>query len=670
MEHLEEARSLCQHFIDKHPSDKMAIAQIRVVLGKTQLLAGNSVQAARTFLLAMREPSMHEPEAFYGLALGRAQGDSAVGAEIARLSSNIATSGEGIRMRIELGKLALGDQDYKRAAYYLTKALRWQPNNITAKVLLGEAFNLALKAGIKTDPVKVFSSVLERDPGNTRARLGLARAHAIKREFALSLQAYEKVLEQDASYDYVAREHARTLFWDQRYTESFNHYKLLIARLPSDYMAVDFFDDPVDNVARQAMSDFESNTEFANAVRLELAAKVNMTWRPPIAQQALEELTIQEPANQEALFDLAQINHRRGLTDDAINHYKDLIKIAGGHQEAVKALAGAQRELVPSLNVTFDNEERNGRDGLSFMDESSAIADTRFSLGNKHDTFGFGLGRRTYAPGGLSDPNSSNAPYYDAVNANVVRFFGSKALGDSTVVDALGELPTYDHNLDDGMSERLYYNAGVTYTSDTQTTVKLRFFSEPVAQNAQTLKNDIYRQGGRVGLETALTRRLDWGISGLIADYSDDNTRVEGNVFAAYEFTTAPTELRVLIKADFIDSSKEMLVIDENTTLANYNPTTDTEVPYFSPNGYSVFSLQTNWQHQLGKEWFTGADDMFYKVSVGFAVDSNSVAYTEFGMGGGYDITDWLRMEIGLRMVRSSAIDITSGFGMITVRWP
>ena len=111
------------------------------------LLAGNTVQAARTFQLAMREPSMHEPEAFYGLAVARARGSSSVRGEIARLSSNIATSGEGIRMRIELGKLALGDHDYKTASQYLNKALRWQPNNIAAMVLLGEAHNLALKAG-------------------------------------------------------------------------------------------------------------------------------------------------------------------------------------------------------------------------------------------------------------------------------------------------------------------------------------------------------------------------------------------------------------------------------------------------------------------------------------------------------------------------------------------
>ena len=57
MGHTEEAKSMCQKFIDAHPSDKMAIAQVRVVLGKAQLLLGDSVQAARTFQLAMREPS-------------------------------------------------------------------------------------------------------------------------------------------------------------------------------------------------------------------------------------------------------------------------------------------------------------------------------------------------------------------------------------------------------------------------------------------------------------------------------------------------------------------------------------------------------------------------------------------------------------------------------------
>lgn len=651
MKHWGEAQSLCQDFIDKHPSDKMAIAQVRVVLGKALLLEGNTVQAARTFQLAMREPSMHEPEAFYGLAQARAKGNSTVSGEIARLSSNIATSGEGIRMRIELGKLALGDQDYRTASQYLTKALRWQPNNIAAMVLLGEAYNLSLKAGDSVDPVKVFAAVLERDAGNTRARLGLARSYAIQRKFDLAVPEYERVLEQDAGYDYATREFARTLFWDQRYDQSFGTYEGLLERLPQDGMAVDFFDHAVDGVGLRALSDFEADAEFAESVRLELEAKRNMAWRPAIAENALEHLVVREPANQEALFDLAQLEHRRGLTADAIRHYEDLIQVAGGHQEATTALAGAERQLLPHLNVSANNEQRNGRDGLSYMDESSILADVGFSMGDRDDVLGFGLGRRTYASG----DNLVN------LRSNVVRVFGSKRVGENTVLDGVAEFPSYDQ--DNFLKERLYYDAGVTFTSDSETTIKLRLFSQPVVENSETLIRDIHRVGGRIGAQVAVNRRLDVGASGLVAYYSDDNTRLEANVFAAYEITAAPTELRILVKADLLNHSEESVApVNQNIS--------GLLVPYFAPSGYSVFSAQADWRHQLGEDWFTGADDMFYKVSARFAVDSDSVGYGEFDMGGGYDVTDWLRVEAGFRLLRSSAIDVTAAYGMVTVRWP
>ncbi|MEC9048598.1 MAG: tetratricopeptide repeat protein [Planctomycetota bacterium] len=658
MDHIEEAQAMCQRFIDGHPSDKMALAQVRVVLGKAQLLAGNSVQAARTFQLALREPSMHEPEAFYGLAKARTRGDSAVGSELARLSSNIATSGEGIRMRIELGKLALAEQDFTRATYYLKKALRWQPNNVAAKVLLGEAYSQALKAGNKAEPIKVLSSVLETDPSNTRARLALARAYAIQRDFDSALKTYTKVLEQDATYDYAAREYARTLYWNQQYEASLQQYEKLIARLPTEGMAVDFFDDPNDSNALQSLSDFESGSNFAESVKLELIAKRNMSWRPPLAQNALQALTIREPANQEALFDLAQIRHRRGQTSAAIGNYQDLIRVAGGHQEAKKALAGAQRDIQPSLHFAVNTEERAGRDGLAFMDESSHIADTTFPLGDKNDTLGFGIGRRTFDPG---DGNFSagNTP----LNANVLRLFGSSSLGENTVVDMLTEFQTYSE--EGRMSDRLYFDGGVTYTSDEQTRVKLRLFSQPVVENGETLSQDIYRQGGRVGVEIPVTRRFDLGASGMFADYSDDNNRVEGNAFVAYEFMTAPKELRVLVKMDFIDCAQE------NVFGGGAQPNlAGLDNPYFSPKAYSVYSVLGSWRHQLGKDWFTGADNMFYTVTAGLAFDSNGVGFTEFSMGGGYDITNWLSFGAGLRLVRSSAIDITSGFAEMTIRWP
>ena len=122
------------------------------------------------------------------------------------------------------------------------------------------------------------------------------------------------------------------------------------------------------------------------------------------------------------------------------------------------------------------------------------------------------------------------------------------------------------------------------------------------------------------------------------------------------------------MKGDFIDCSTETDAEDLNAPFGTI--WADLDVPYFSPEGYSVYTIQTNWRHQLGKDWFTGADNMYYTVTGGMAIDSNSVGFVEFSMGGGYDITNFLSLEAGIRMVRSSAIDITSGYAQVTVRWP
>ena len=52
------------------------------------------------------------------------------------------------------------------------------------------------------------------------------------------------------------------------------------------------------------------------------------------------------------------------------------------------------------------------------------------------------------------------------------------------------------------------------------------------------------------------------------------------------------------------------------------------------------------------------------------AIDSNSVGFFELQVGAAYDFTDWLGIEAGVRMLRSSALDLTSSNALLTIRWP
>jgi hypothetical protein len=61
---------------------------------------------------------------------------------------------------------------------------------------------------------------------------------------------------------------------------------------------------------------------------------------------------------------------------------------------------------------------------------------------------------------------------------------------------------------------------------------------------------------------------------------------------------------------------------------------------------------------------------MYYTAGTRLAVDSNAVTYFEMKLGGVYDFNDWLGLSVGLRILRSSAIDVTTGNAMLALRWP
>jgi tetratricopeptide (TPR) repeat protein len=654
-----QAKYNSQRFIEEHSADAMGIGQMRLLLAKAFFLEGNTFQAVRIYELALQEPTAQSPTAYYGLAAAKRKGVSEASSELALMSSTMRASGEDVRLRIELGKLALGDQEYERASAYFTSVLRWQPDNVAAMVLLGEAQNLALKAGIDADPRRTFSTVLARNPENTRARLGLARALVIERRYEDAIAEYEGIVAQDATYTFAQREYARALYWNHQREEAFEVYDQLLVGLPTDALAIDLFGSTGPGDVAGAELDFEAELELSEAVRLERRAKETMDWQPAAAIEALRDLLVLEPANQEARFDLAQLLHRRGYTRDAIDAYEELIEVSGGHSEAVEAMAGAERAISPRLDLNVGSEKRVGSERLAFIKENWALTDVSFPLGDRDDYFGLGFGRRKYEGGGGAPAGQANT-----YSADVLRLFGSKAIGKRTTIDGRVEYPSYstDEPAEVLMKSRPYFDAGIRYLTDEELSVNLRFFTEPVVQNSLTLNQDIHRGGARLGFTKSISQELDYGLSASFASYSDEkgNSELAANGFVVYEFNPAPKEFKVMLKADYQNFS------NENDPTVGIDP----DIPYFAPQAYSIYTLRADWKHQFGEDNFTGARDMFYEASAAGAIDSESFGYIEFRVGAAYDFTDWLGLRAGTRFLRSDAIDVTTAHALLQLRWP
>ena len=651
-----QARTTCQRYIDNHSNDPLAVAQVQLALAKTHLLSGNAVLATRTYRDALESPLTHTPEAFYGLASSRLKGGNRDGGEMALMSSTVLASGEDIRLRVELAKLSLGDYSWDRAIGELLNVLQWQPDNAMAMVLLGEAYNQKLKAGfvadLKSNPARIFTTVLSRDPNNSRARLGLARAFVIRHEFAKAIAEYDILIAQDASYTYVKRERARTLYWNQDYEASFDAYDELLAGLPTGAYPVDVFGSSTPNAGLRAGMDFEAELEVSEGIRLEREVKINMSSRPMVAKNSLEQLVVVEPANLEARFDLAQLHHREGHTRLAAQSYEELISLVSGHKEAEIALQGANLAARPKFVLDISSEDRNGRSGLSVMRESTRIGDLIFPMGDAEDYFAVGLGQRTY-----------DRVDTTALSANILRVRGSKRMGERTVVHSSMEAPHYNVS-DEAFKERLLFDLGVKHRTSNELSVDMTVFADNVAENSVTIAKDLHRTGARMGVTKKHSRAVDYGASLMFADYSDGNARFEMNLFAAYEFTPAPQSLRILTKIDTLDFSKKSddIVLGDDFSL--------NAIPYFAPSGYSIFSTQMDWRHQFGEYWFTGSPEMWYGASGRLAVDNNGTGYTELGVQAGYDFSEWFGLKLNSRMLRSSEIDVTANSLLFTIRWP
>ncbi len=652
LESYSQARATCQRFIDGHANDPLAVAQVKLSLAKTHLLAGNAVLATRTYREALESPMTHTPEAYYGLAGAAMKGGNRDGGEMALMSSTVQASGEDIRLRVELAKLSLGNYEYDRAAGELRNVLQWQPDNAMALVLLGEAENQKLKAGFPADPARLFTAVLARDPNNSRARLGLARAFIIRQEFQKAIAEYDILIAQDSSYTYAKRERARALYWNQDYAASFEAYDELLAGLPTGAYPVDVFGSAAPGQGQRAGMDFEAELEVSEGIRLEREIKLNMSWRPMIAKNALEKLVVVEPANLEARFDLAQLHHREGHTRLAAEQYEDLIETVSGHKEAEMALAGATLLTRPRFTLDVGSEDRSGRLGLSLMRESRRIGEILFPMGDEKDFFAVGMGQRTY-------DLVEHAP----LNANILRVRGSKRMGERTAVRSTLEAPHYNFS-EDAFDERLLFDLGVRHVTTNELSIDMSIFGENVSENSVTVANDLHRTGARMGVTKKHSRKMDYGASLMFADYSDGNARFEMNLFAAYEFTPAPQSLRILTKIDTLDYSRTSGDIGSETDIVSL------AIPYFAPSGYSIFSAQLDWRHQFGEYWFTGSPDMWYGAKTRLAVDNEGAGYTELGVQAGYDFSEWFGLKLDTTMVRSSEIDITAASMLFTIRWP
>lgn len=661
-------------------------AAIEAALGQCLLSANKVAEGEAAFRSALAASFNKSIVGHYGLV----RVSQRLGGGLADTGCPPEFAGDETRYRLTISDLYADDRDDVPAFQYAFSALRADPQNLAALVRNADLQQrLARETGNTEDAIATSKALLVISPTNVRGHLALARTYSIGKNFKSSTDTYQKLISLDNDYTLPKREAARIYFADNRYDLSHDTYlsvgggdpeavlrsnlQTIGERAPGAGQAIQLAlatqtaapnltadigrlaAGQADPLAQQAiaaaLADYEARTAEIRGAKLEATAKGFRGIRNYSAVGAYKSLVEAEPANVDALFDLAQTLSAIGRTRDANRAYGDVLAADPLNREAIIALERGKADLAPSFRPSIGYEDERGRNGLAQMQRLRLNSLVTLPLGDANEFAGVGYSYLNLNPRDDRDLN-----------------------GDIATVVFQKKLPMYDQLLfrtktnyeqyASRLGNRVTTDTGLTYLGDGYN-LGLGGYVENVTASGESLRQDIYRYGFNLTGDYRVNRRVD--VNGLYryGYYSDSNNLHEFLLSAGYRFTPLPRQLRLVANVQGLFYS--------DRTINGPNAPFDlrgTIHPYFSPGSFTFYESRLEFTHIVGRDLFGGANNLTYVATYGLGYDNQSISYNRFRLDVTWDVKSWLTGGLAAEYLYSGVYRYGAVSAYLLVRLP
>ncbi|MHB1036625.1 MAG: tetratricopeptide repeat protein [Pirellulales bacterium] len=657
---LAEAESLCRKQLLEGENGRQGTLDLRATLAWLLVQRREPSEAVGLYQELLERSDGDRPDVRYGLY--RAWEEMGRCDEARQALVPTEASGSPIGYRIRVADLAIGDCHYALATGLLCEGLERKPESIPARFRLGEALFYQMADDQVCLAVRHFDQVLACSPKNIRARLGLTRALVRLREFRGAYAEYEALLDVKPDYPLALREKARFVqdwkgfetasgVYDEAVHEVVGEDEMEIARFAPD-------DEPVGDggqAARdedlaldlQALDDEAALVQQSN-IAAEKRAKCLKDWRPQAAIEAYASLIAQEPRNQHVMFDLAQMDSILNRTQAANDQYARLLDVNPCHREAWIALERNELEMGPQWQNAFTHFDNAGYDGLAAITRHYFTTWASAPWGDADEYFKVGYGHVTLSP-------------YQQLSADGNLFVAraQRKANDNLLGFAQLNVEQYNRLI----STRPTFDAGLVFRTANEMRFTAAGFLENVFENGESMRQDIYRGGGRVQFDWQPARHWEMWAWYRLVDYSDHNQLNNFNIHNAFHLTMPPRQLSLLVDYDFQSFAEPTIRGAEPSLFGTIHP-------YYAPAGWSKFGPTLEWKHWIGKDIFIEADQCWYLVQYGGRWDSHGNFYSQFRILGTWDIRNWLSASAETSLERSDVYDNLNVMAFLTVRFP
>ena len=528
-------------------------------------------------------------------------------------------------------------------------ALNRDSDNYNA--MLGKAHALAYSEEYDA-ALEAFDS-LDRDyPAVAKIMTARARTLAWDRRYDEAVEAFEEISRLQPADPVPVFEGARTAAWGKQLDKAWETYSS-IWRIPVDkrlalflqpldsegatpefkkalnlaveqgkgdriFRGYEDFSEQLKKLSDQAPPELEAACQNAvnrlrtvyrlqKAAYLEAEAKMLTRDKRFIpARQRYEELTALQPWNQEASFDLAQVECALGLCDREPLEYQRLLKIDPRHTLAGPALQRQKIRSHPALGTSYNFWREKGRGNAAGMTIERADL-------------------------GIDLP----IPYFCRFHIKgqghywweTPRRFGKQARAKGFSIQGSGPVSGY-LTLAAGWTWKDYEQSrlGNKETGFAEAWVNIRDYArigggwrrENITPNYFAREKGIQADTVWGGVESTIVRRLEAGFKYRFLVYKDDNHEDRQTFYAGYAFTDHPRILRLLVNVERRDAYKELREIYVEGMLA------DMVHPYWTPREWWGGDVLLEWRHDLSRYFFCGAEQHYYDLKAGAGTDNKN----------------------------------------------
>jgi predicted Zn-dependent protease len=558
------------------------------------------------------------------------------------------------------------------------------PDYFPAQIELAEVLATAHRYD---ESIELLTRLRDDFPGDAKIALSLARVFSWSRRYDRSIQAYRELSALNPADMVPRKEMARVASWSKQmnlagqlyaeiYTpsvddrlikalQSSHHDDSLlhaVETLPGDtkspyekYERVSHLLDAggVPRAFRPSVEEILSDLlpvyRVQKSIWLESRAK-RLAWSRKflLSEGAYRELAAVQPGNEEAWFDLAQVQAAQELSLESTASYHQLLELDPLHNLASEALERQSIRQDPAIFTKYTYWDEKGIGRASDIERQHFQSGAEFTWNGQTQL-------RLSGDYWLESPGSGGTA--GAVGATI---------GIRTVFNQYWRASaewSHKEYFDSRFDPTNTGHADLTFNAWDYVHLTLQYARDDELHNEFGLDQGVQSDNLRLAFDSDLNHYVEVSGGATWTHYTDNNHGLWLSLAPAFILIDHPHTLKLVLRGDYRNTKSESIFEYEGPRLSNIIH------PYWTPQDYTQATVILEWRHDLSRDFFAGSQQHYYALRVGGGIDSTGNKNLLLEAEWRYEFLQHWTLEAHGTLNRSPAWDGATAFLSVTYRF-